>query len=132
MALEKFTLATLAEMDQGRIRIAFEQALQRLQDDLKDRPAVESARKITLLVSLVPIVGDDGELDSVDVDFKITDTVPKRESKTYNMQATRGGLLFNELSPDEVRQRTLDMAPKPKPAEAGAAPAAGKEAANAR
>jgi len=132
MALEKFTLATLAEMDQGRIRIAFEQALQRLQDDLKDRPAVESARKITLLVSLVPIVGDDGELDSVDVDFKITDTVPKRESKTYNMQATRGGLLFNELSPDEVRQRTLDMAPKLKPAEAGAAPAAGKEAANAR
>jgi hypothetical protein len=125
MALEKFTLATLAEMDSGRIRVAFEQALKRLEDDLKDRPAVESARKITLLVSLVPVVGDEGDLDSVDVDFKITDSVPKRESKTYNMQATRSGLLFNELSPDDVKQRTLDMVPRPKSTESE--PAQGKE-----
>lgn len=115
MALEKFSIATLAKMDQGRIAAALEQALKRCEDDCKDRPAVKDARKVNLLISLEP-VEDGGELESVDITFKITDTVPKRCSKTYNMKAARGGLLFNELSPDDVNQKTLDMAPSPREA----------------
>lgn len=111
--LEKFDLATLAAMDGGRIREAFEQALNRCRHDCEDRPAVDGARKITLVVSLTPIADDSGELSSVDVAFDLNDRLPKRGSKTYNMQAVTGGLVFNELSPDEVKQKTLDMAPKP-------------------
>lgn len=112
MALEKFTLATIADMDGGRIRQAFEAALKRLEDDCKDRPAVKAGRTLELVLQMVP-VADDGELDSVDITFRIKDKVPKRESKTYNMQSVRGGLLFNDASPEDVRQKTLDMAPKP-------------------
>lgn len=111
--LEKFDLATLAAMDGGRIKEAFEQALNRCRFDCEDRPAVDGARKITLVVSLTPIAADNGDLSSVDVTFDLNDKLPKRGSKSYNMQAVAGGLVFNELSPDEVRQKTLDMAPKP-------------------
>lgn len=110
--LEKFTLATIAEMDGGRIKTAFEQALKRIEADCKDRPGVKAARKLELVLTMTPIA-DDGELDSVDVTFRIKDAVPKRESKSYNMQAVAGGLLFNDASPEDVRQMSLDMAPKP-------------------
>lgn len=116
MALEKFTLKTLAEMDGGRILEAFEQALNRCRYDCEDRPAVKGARKITLVVSMEPIADDSGDLGSVDVSFDLNDKLPKRGSKTYNMQAVTGGLLFNELSPDEVKQKTLDMAGDRQPA----------------
>ena len=112
MALEKFSLATLAEMDGGRIRAAFEQALQRLEADCKDRPGVKRARQLQLVVELAPIA-DEGELDSVNVTFRIKESIPKRESKAYNMQAVPGGLLFNDASPEDVRQKTFDMTPKP-------------------
>jgi len=113
MALEKFTLATLAEMDGGRIKEAFEQAVNRCRYDCEDRPAVDGARKVTLVVTMEPLANDAGDLGSVDVSFDLQEKLPKRGSKTYNMQAVAGGLLFNELSPDEVKQKTLDMAPKP-------------------
>lgn len=112
MALEQFSLATLAEMDGGRIRTAFEQALKRLEADCKDRPGVKRARQLQLVVDMQP-VADDGELDSVNVTFRIKESIPKRESKAYNMQAVPGGLLFNDASPEDVRQMSLDMAPKP-------------------
>jgi hypothetical protein len=111
--LEQFTLGTLAEMDGGRIKAAFEQALNRCRHDCEDRPSIAGARKITLTVTLEPVAADSGELESVDVSFALNEKLPNRASKTYNMEAVTGGLLFNELSPDEVRQRTLDMAPKP-------------------
>jgi len=138
MSLEKFTLATLAEMDGGRIMEAFEQALNRCRFDCEDRPAVKGAREIALVVTMEPVCDDNGELGSVDVSFDLNDKLPKRGSKTYNMQAVVGGLVFNELSPEEVRQKTLDMAAKPKAATGVEDPAdgktqsAGKEVANAR
>lgn len=131
MALEKFTLATLAEMDGGRIKLAFEQAMKRCEDDCKDRPSVKTARKINLIVTLEP-VPDGNDLESVNVQFKITDSVPKRESKTYNMSAARGGLLYNDVSPENVKQATLDMAPGPKAAREEADAPTAKEVRRAR
>lgn len=113
MALEKFDLATLATIDQGRLKEAFDQAFARLVEDCKDRPELKKARKLTLTVEVEPRT-EQGSLDSVDVSFAFKEVIPNRESRTYNMTAGRGGVLWNELSPDEVRQKTLDMAPKPK------------------
>lgn len=111
MTLERFSLGTLATMDDGRIKEAFEQAVKRCEGDCKDRPGVDAERKVRLDVTLIPVPGEDGDLDSVNIVFKITDTLPKRCSKSYNMKATRGGLLFNEISPDDVNQATLDFEP---------------------
>lgn len=118
MALEKFNLGCLATMDDGRIREAFEQALKRCELDCKDRPALEEARKVSMSVTLVPVPGERGDLDSVNIVVKITDTLPKRCSKAYNMKATRGGLLFNELSTEDVNQATLEFGePQPQATE---------------
>lgn len=113
MALEKFNLEALAKIDGGRLAVVFEQALRRVQEDLHDRPNLKKPRKVEVHITFKP-VPHDSDLDSVDVSFQVKDNVPKRESKEYNMLAVRGGLAFNELSPDEVRQGTLDMAPGPK------------------
>lgn len=114
MATKRFSLDSLANLDDGRIRAAFELALQRCEHDCKDRPAVMDVRKITLACSIAPVLGPDGEMDSCNVQFQITDTIPKRQSKVYNMLAHRDGLLFNDLSPEDIHQQTLDEAKGPK------------------
>jgi hypothetical protein len=114
--LQKFKLETLAVMDQGRIRAGFDQALHRAIADCKDRPALDKGRKVTLQCTVEPVVGEDGELESCDVTFSIDEKFPKRESKTYNMREVSGELKFNELSPEDVRQATIDDVPAPKKA----------------
>ena len=107
MTLQKFEFETVATIDDGRIREALDQAIRRCELDCKDRPNLNTARCVTLKINLTPVPSEAGDLDSVDVAFAIGDALPRRASKTYNMRATRGGLLFNELSPDDVNQMTL-------------------------
>ena len=115
MAIEKFSLAQLAVMDGGRHALAFQQAIDRMRFDCVDRAAVKGKRKVQLTVTLEPKANDNGDLDRVHVSFAIDDKAPKRESRTYSMQDTPGALVFNEVSPDEARQRTLDEGPRPRP-----------------
>lgn len=113
--LEKFQLATLSHIDQGRINTAFEQELRRCEADCKDRPGNKKPRTVALVATMSPVANDEGDaMESCDVQFHVASKVPKRLSKIYNMKATAQGLLFNELSPDEVRQRTIDE-PQPQP-----------------
>lgn len=112
--IEKFRLSTLNKIDDGRIREAYEQALKACEADCKDRPNLKDARSVTLHAVLVPVSGDSGEMESCDVQFQIFSRVPKRKSKVYNMISKGGNLLFNELSPEDVRQGTLDDAPSMK------------------
>lgn len=114
MAIERFNLAAVAKIDEGRIREAWEQALKRCMDDCKDRPAVKDDRKVQLMATLTPIVGDNGEMESCDVHFQVADSVPKRKSKLYNMKAKGGSLFFNELSADQIHQRTIDESEGPR------------------
>ncbi len=115
MALEKFTAASIATIDGGRIAAALEQAVERARADCFDRPGVDKSRKVTLEITLTPVPDESRrDLDSVDVGFQIKDTIPGRESKTFNMRATPTGLLFNELSPDEAAQITIDDAKGPR------------------
>lgn len=116
MAIEKFRLSTLASIDEGRIREAFEKELKRAEADCKDRPALKKPREVVLVAVLVPVLGHDGECESVDVRFEIQAKVPRRTSKVYNMRSTPGGLLFNELSPEDVRQGTIDEPTGPRSA----------------
>lgn len=108
MGIEKFDLGSVSKLDEGRIREAFEQALKRCLADCKDRPAVSDARKVQLLATLTPVVGDNGEMESCDVHFEIHDSVPKRKTKIYNMKSKGGALFFNELAPGDINQGTLD------------------------
>lgn len=128
MALELFTVESLATMDGGRIKVAMEAALARLVADCRDRPADDRARKLTLTIALAPVSDDGGQLSELQVTFDIGESIPKMRSKAYSMGAARGGLLFNDLSHDDVRQGTLDQL---KPRVVGGAGGAPGEAADA-
>lgn len=114
MTVKKFDLESIVTIDGGRVNEAFAQALRRCELDCGDRPATPDSRKINLTCELVPVCSPSGELESVNVSFQIKDNLPTRKSSKYNMKATVGGMLFNELSPEDVRQATIDDAPGPK------------------
>ena len=116
MALEQFTLQTLSTVDDGRIAVAFEQALRRCELDCRDRPTLDKARTISIDAKLTPRVDESGrDLLEVLVQFEVRDSQPVRTSKVYHMVAARSGLYFNELAPEDARQLTLDTAAGPKP-----------------
>lgn len=119
MALERFKLGSLVDLDGGRISAAFEHALARLEADCKDRPGVKDARKLELHVTVTPVIDQGGELESCNLQFRISDKVPKRQSKVYNMSAGRSGLYWNELSAEDARQMTIDDARGPRPVAIG-------------
>lgn len=108
MALLKLSLESLATLDAGRLAAAFAVALKNVEADLKDRPGVGTARTISLTASFTPVSDDRGDLESTDVVFQVSDSVPKRKSNRYNMRADREGFLFNEMSPTAARQHTID------------------------
>lgn len=107
--LLELSLDTLSKIDGGRIAEAFAKALRNCESDCRDRPALKEARKIAVHLTIEPVAGDDGALESCRVQFQVVDSQPRRRSKTYDMRAHAGRLLWNELSPDDVRQRTLDQ-----------------------
>lgn len=116
MVLLDFNLNSLGELDSGRVGVAFEQALSRLISDLRDRPGDGAKRNLTLDIAMTPVVDDGGNLTSAKVQCLVKDKIPTRKSRVYDMQATRKGLHFNELSPDDHRQLTIDDAGGPQQA----------------
>lgn len=109
MAVQRFDFSALAGIDGGRIKEAWDQAMRRARADCADRPALDRPRKVVLITTLTPVRSPDGTLETVDVQFELDEAMPKRASAKYNMKAVPGGLLFNELSPEDVRQGTLDQ-----------------------
>lgn len=109
MALHEFSLEALAKLDDGRVLEAWNQALKRAVADCHDRPANDAPRVVKLEMGIVPIIDDLGNLDTVRAAFVVTDAIPKRKSRIYEM-LPRGKqmLAFNDLSDDNAHQRTLD------------------------
>ena len=123
MSRDTLTIESLGTIDGGRVKLAWEQALQRLQQDCLDRPRLKDARKLNLAVLIVPKMDDEAEegsaLESCDVQFVLTEALPKRRTKVYDMSVAPGGLVYNEQAPERAGQRTLDevmgdeLAPRP-------------------
>lgn len=121
--IEEFKVEALATMDGGRIKKALEHYVERAVADCADRATLKEARKVTLTISLTPEADDAGELDEVNVEFFYAEALPKRRSKAYSMKAAptaegeTPGLFFNDLSPSDPKQGTLDeQEPAPQPA----------------
>lgn len=108
--LEKFTLGSLSTMDGERIAIAFEQALKRVVQDCDDRPGEKKERTVTLTLAVKPVLDADGMCDDCNVQVAVTDSVPKRKSKVYNMTVRKGGhLVYNNESLDNAKQSSMDF-----------------------
>lgn len=109
MAPKLFNFTSLADFDDGRIREAVDLELNRARLDCEDRPGLKQARKVTLTVILEPESDERGKIADVQVSFDIQARFPKRASRPYTMAAKRGHLVFNDLSPDDPNQMTLDQ-----------------------
>lgn len=107
MSLVQFDIASLAQIDEGRISEALAQAMRRVESDLRDRPGHKGKRKVVLEIVYEPGPSDSNDLESVDVTFNVKETMPKRESRAYNMIAARHGLMFNENVPEDAKQTSL-------------------------
>lgn len=115
MSLTEFKMESLTTIDDGRVAVAFEHALRRAEIDCRDRPAVGKARTVTLTAQLVPRTDEQGkELLEVLVQFKVDDSLPARGGKVYHMLAGKSrGLFFNEMAPEDARQLTIPVGPRP-------------------
>lgn len=108
--LEKFGLKALSTIDGERIAIAFEQALKRVVQDCEDRPGEKKERTVTLSLAVKPRLCADGICDDCDIQVAVTDSVPKRKSKVYNMSLRKGGhLLYNDDSLENADQETMEF-----------------------
>ena len=108
MTMATLTLESLKELDDGRVQAAFMHELRRAVKDCMDRPGDKTAREVSLVFKLTPIVGEEGMCEGADGDFHIKSKVPTRKTKTYNFRTnTRGDLIYSSNSPDNADQLTF-------------------------
>lgn len=112
MALEKFDLRQLAAIDEGKIAEDFEDALREVERDCRSRPMLDKDRTVAIVLKMRPVADADGKLLEVKTTFDVKSGKPVTSSKVYHMAAGRGGLFYNELSPDDAKQLTLDEVPR--------------------
>lgn len=108
--LKTLSLETLPDLDGGRIQAAVDRELAHINRDLEDRPALDKARKLVIEISATPYASEKGGIGGAKVSVKVKSSVPDRQSKTFDMLPTQDGLGWNELSPDDARQLTIDDA----------------------
>jgi hypothetical protein len=119
MGKMRLTLDVLKDLDMGKVAAGFQKEVAHVVADCMDRPSDDRARKVGLIMSVVPDCDGMGVCETATVEFKIQSSVPARQSKTYQMRVhANGSLLFNPESPDNVHQGTLDEMLAPEEGEA--------------
>jgi len=84
-----FQLGSLPQLEDGRVEVAFNAAIQQVLDDLYDRPNVKKARKVTMEFTLEPQADDAGMLENVEAKVAFKTTTPARETRTFSMPVRR-------------------------------------------
>lgn len=79
MPFLELTLASLDQLDDGRVSKAFLHELQRAVKDCMDRPGDKKPRTVTLELNIKPVVSSEGgliEMEGADGEFTIKSKVP--------------------------------------------------------
>src|SRR6478672_5613482 len=99
MALLKFGTNTLPQLDGGRLQADVDKSLLRCVEDCKDRPNLDTARKVMIELILMPYADETGDVVSINLDYQVKPTLPpmKREGLSLGVQKS-GQLVFNENS----------------------------------
>lgn len=88
---EVLSFRSIAAIDGGVIEVAFNQALNQILNDLRDRPGLDKKRSITLQVDLFPVC-EHGHLARTDIEFQVKTSAPARKTISYPFKADRRGL----------------------------------------
>jgi hypothetical protein len=106
----KLSLASLAKLDMGKIDMTFSRHMQVIVRDCQSRPADKKARKVRLTLFVVPVADELGQMSDILISFKMANSMPDSQSKSYVMAARPdGAVIFNPDNPSDIRQGTLDL-----------------------
>lgn len=108
MALIEFGTKALSVIDGGRLQSAVDKSIARCVEDCKDRPNLDTARKVAIEIIITPYADETGDVVSMNLDYQVKPTLPpmKREGLSLGVQKN-GRLVFNEHSPRAVDQTTV-------------------------
>lgn len=107
--IHEVKLDTLQNAAQGTIDVAFAHHIKRISEDCYDRPGCKTARTVTLLVKITPVIDEAGLCETTKMECEVSSSVPKHISRPIDCGIRKGGkLVFNDLSEDNVNQRTID------------------------
>jgi len=121
MALKKLELRELATISHGRLAAAFDHHLEECIADCLDRPAVNKPRAVTVTVEIRPKDLEKGELETIATVVKIGAKLPGKATAPITMDVRKSQkgaqAVYNDHSPDDPKQRTLDEVIDPGPEE---------------
>lgn len=107
--LIELKLESLADLDDGRVSVAFVEEIRRAVMDCQDRPGDTNKRIVRLQFEITPVREEKtGDCEQVHGEFHIESKVPKRKSKVYGFRVHRTGQLsFSKNSPDNPDQLSM-------------------------
>ncbi len=112
MSMQKLDLEGIAKIKGGMVAEAFKQEMLAIHNDITQRPAVKTARKITLQLEIRPLLDNKGNLEVTPTKFNVFAQLPKRQSVEVETMPTKTDFIFEEHSPEDVHQTGMDFDPK--------------------
>lgn len=109
-SLHEVDFGSLQILDDGKPNIALRKHLQRACQDCQDRPNDTTARKVTVEISFVPVIEQDGDCTDAWMQVKLKSSIPDHKTKPYSVGLRRNNMfVFSENSLGNVNQSTLDL-----------------------
>lgn len=106
--LDQLDYYALSVMDHGIPNQMFKNEMKKISMDLIDRKGDATARKVTIEVTLKPVLDPAGNLCHINGEVDIKAKVPPYRTETYQFAATeKEGLFVNTESPKQIDQRTF-------------------------
>jgi hypothetical protein len=104
-------LDNVGEIDAGALRIAVNNALKLVNQDMADRPALEKKRVVALVIEMKPVMDTNSSqphLESVDLSWFVKTTSPAIGSDGVSMKPQQDGqLYFHSDLPDSPDDETI-------------------------
>lgn len=111
MKIQIQQIADLQQFDAGKLAIEFRNQLERVKRDCLDRAGVKAPRKLSVVLSCLPDADEQGHLISVGIEAEVKVAVPVARTARVHAAVNEheGGFVYEDLSPDDPRQRVLPL-----------------------
>ena len=115
MARREITdLASLGALQDGKVNAQFSTHLKAILADAMGRATLEEKRELSMTVSIVPTVDEQGEVVGVKTQVSFKLKLPAAKTREFSMGCAGKdgevlGLVYDELSFDDHRQSTLEL-----------------------
>ena len=106
--MKPLTIDTLGDLDDKTVRRLVDKALQEALTDCDNRPNLESARRVAIIVTMKPITDDRAGMKAVEVAVNVKHTVPPRAGRKEYLRTSVRGDEVHAFLPDNYEQPMFD------------------------